>query len=58
MNAVSINTLLDTRIALREVRDFIKGYPGFEEVRFVLFSTKVLNEFESAWAEIGSQNSE
>ena len=44
------------RIALREVRDFIKSYPGFEEVRFVLFSTTVLNDFESAWAEISSQN--
>jgi O-acetyl-ADP-ribose deacetylase (regulator of RNase III) len=46
------------RIALREVRDYIKGYPGFEEVRFVLFSTAVLNEFESAWAEISSRNAE
>lgn len=43
------------RIALREVRDFVSGQPGFEEVRFVLFSDQVLKEFESAWEEIAGQ---
>lgn len=46
------------RIALREVRDYIAGQPGFEEVRFVLFSNPVLYEFESAWQEINSQGSD
>lgn len=46
------------RLALREVRDFVKNQPGFEEVRFVLFSAPVLQEFETAWEEIGSQVSE
>jgi O-acetyl-ADP-ribose deacetylase len=46
------------RLALREVRDFVKIQPGFEEVRFVLFSAPVLKEFETAWEEIGSQFSE
>jgi O-acetyl-ADP-ribose deacetylase (regulator of RNase III) len=40
------------RIALREVRDFVAGQPGFDEVRFVLFSPPVLKEFETAWVEI------
>lgn len=43
------------RIALREVRDFVSNNPGFEEVRFVLFSTPVLKEFETAWEEINSR---
>jgi O-acetyl-ADP-ribose deacetylase (regulator of RNase III) len=43
------------RLALREVSDFVKNQPGFEEVRFVLFSAPVLKEFEAAWEEIGSQ---
>jgi len=42
------------RIALREVRDFVSNNPGFEEVRFVLFSAPVLKEFETAWEEISS----
>ncbi|MDD2554527.1 MAG: macro domain-containing protein, partial [Desulfotomaculaceae bacterium] len=42
------------RIALREVRDFVSGNPGFTEVRFVLFSPPVLKEFETAWEEINS----
>jgi O-acetyl-ADP-ribose deacetylase (regulator of RNase III) len=46
------------RLALREVRDFVKNHPGFEEVRFVLFSAPVLKEFETAWEEIDSQVSE
>ena len=46
------------RLALREVRDFVKNHPGFEEVRFVLFSAPVLEEFETAWEEIGSSVSE
>jgi O-acetyl-ADP-ribose deacetylase (regulator of RNase III) len=46
------------RLALREVRDFVKNQPGFEEARFVLFSAPVLEEFESAWEEISSQVSE
>ncbi|NLI13249.1 MAG: O-acetyl-ADP-ribose deacetylase [Peptococcaceae bacterium] len=40
------------RIALREVKDFVSGQPGFAEVRFVLFSDQVLREFEAAWQEI------
>lgn len=44
------------RIALREVRDFVSNNPGFEEVRFVLFSAPVLKEFEAAWEEISSQD--
>lgn len=43
------------RIALREVRDFVSNNPGFEEVRFVLFSAPVLKEFETAWEEINSR---
>ena len=42
------------RIALREVRDFVSANPGFDEVRFVLFSPPVLKEFETAWKEINS----
>lgn len=44
------------RIALREVRDFVSNNPGFEEVRFVLFSAPVLKEFETAWEEINSRD--
>lgn len=42
------------RIALRTVRDFVLAQPGFEEVRFVIFSDPVLKEFESAWKEVSS----
>ncbi len=42
------------RIALREARDFVSGNPCFTEVRFVLFSQQVLQEFETAWEEINS----
>lgn len=44
------------RIALREVREFVSNNPGFEEVRFVLFSAPVLREFEAAWEEISSRD--
>lgn len=40
------------RIALRVVKDFVEANPGFEEVRFVLFSAPVLKEFENAWEEV------
>lgn len=40
------------RIALRTVRDLLASQPGMEEVRFVLFSNPVLEEFKSAWQEI------
>lgn len=43
------------RIALRAVRDFVSGQQVFEEVRFVLFSDQVLQEFESAWEEIAAE---
>jgi O-acetyl-ADP-ribose deacetylase (regulator of RNase III) len=46
------------RLALREVRDFVKKQPGIEEVRFVLFSAQVLKEFETAWEDIVSQVSD
>ncbi len=40
------------RIALGVVKDFVSSRPVFEEVRFVLFSPPVLEEFEAAWEEL------
>lgn len=40
------------RIALGVVKDFVNSRPVFEEVRFVLFSPPVLEEFEAAWEEL------
>lgn len=40
------------RIALRTVRDFVRQNDYFEEIRFILFSRQLLNEFVTAWQEI------
>lgn len=40
------------RIALRAVRDFVQANNCFEEIRFILFSRQLLDEFVTAWKEM------
>jgi O-acetyl-ADP-ribose deacetylase (regulator of RNase III) len=42
------------RIALQTVRDYVNSNANFEEIRFVLFSERILNEFQRAWSEMES----
>lgn len=40
------------RIALQTVRDYVNSGAHFEEIRFVLFSERILVEYEKSWIEM------
>ncbi len=44
-----------SRIALRTVNEFVSLYPGFKEVRFVLFSESDYKVYENSWLEVETE---